>query len=108
MGILSQDRIEDIKDIACKFLLQNNIHSFPVDVDKLYEVNGWYLDSIHAAEILTGVLSPCFMNNNHDFDPITCLYSEKYITLYKTSGSIPERVLWSKAHELGEYRTKTY
>lgn len=90
-----------VKKAARTFMLDSKQDELPIDVDSLFEDNGWLLMPAETAEQQVGMSIPIEFWQNDSAEALTCYYADKFITLYKTQGRIPQKIRFTKAHELG-------
>lgn len=90
-----------VKKAARAFLLSSNQDSLPIDIDALYESDKYLIFDAERAEDLAGIGIPIDFWNNETADAFTCFYKGFYVTIYKSRGRTPQRIRFSKAHELG-------
>ena len=79
-----------VKKAARIFMLASKQDELPIDVDSLFEENGWLLMPAETAEQQTGMSIPIEFWQNDSAEALTCYYADKFITLYKTQGRIPQ------------------
>ena len=76
-----------VKKAARTFMLASKQDELPIDVDSLFEDNGWLLMPAETAEQQVGMSIPIEFWQNDSAEALTCYYADKFITLYKTLGA---------------------
>lgn len=82
-------------------MLDSKQDELPIDVDSLFEDNGWLLMPAETAEQQVGMSIPIEFWQNDSAEALTCYYADKFITLYKTQGRIPQKLGLRKPMNLG-------
>lgn len=97
-----------VKKAARAFLLESKQDSLPIDVEALYEPGKYLIFDAEKAEEIAKMSIPIDFWDNDTADAFTCFYNGLYITIYKNKGRTPQRIRFSKAHELGHIVLKHF
>ncbi|MGI6031356.1 MAG: ImmA/IrrE family metallo-endopeptidase [Eubacteriales bacterium] len=94
-------RRELVRKEARRCLLQSGQCRLPIAIDELFAQYSFLLLTAQEAEAKTGLKLPSSFWENSTADGFTCAYGGFFITLYKTEDRTPQRIRFTKAHELG-------
>lgn len=110
--IPKEPRRDYVKRTARKLLLSSGASSLPIDVDRIFTMNGILMYSADEAVSAANMPLPNGFVTNSSISAITqfLIINDKkfYVTIYKTHDRNIGNIRFSKAHELGHIHLKHF